>query len=607
MYHEVPENPMISHNRKIAGMGPIHRPDGVAFRLWAPNAHQVALVGTFNSWDASRHLMEREGNGCWYAHVPQARTGHEYRYLLKTPAGELLRNDPYARQVTDAMGNSVVHDPDFDWEGDDFHVPPWNELVLYEMHVGTFNAPPGSDQPGTFATAAERLGHLAALGVNAIEVMPIAEFEGSRSWGYNPSHLYAVEIAYGGPRAFKAFVKECHRHGIAVLLDVVYNHLGPTRLDLWRFDGWDQGGLGGIYFYNDGRARTPWGHTRPDFGRLEVRQFLRDNALMWMEEYHVDGLRCDGTAYIRAVAGPHGQNIPEGWLFLQELNREVRRRFPGRLTIAEDLQNDPGVTEDVDRGGAGFGSQWDAWLRCALRDALTPVFDECRPMGPVRDALSARYNHDAFRRVVFTESHDDDADGRNRLPQDVNPGDPAGWHAQKRSTLGAGVLLTAPGIPMLFQGQEFLTPGRFSDVTPLDWGRRDRHAGLVQLYRDLAALRRNRGGFSRGLCGQHINVFHTNEGGKVLAYHRWDRGGPKDDVVVVANFSHRTYHGYVLGLPRGGRWRLRFNSDWHGYSSQFGGTFSSDTTAHWGRADGLPCHGAVSIGPYSVLIFSQDE
>ncbi len=599
-------NDMISHESKTAGMGALPRKNGVAFRLWAPNAQQVALIGTFNSWQP-RHFMEREGNGYWYAEVPEARTGHEYRYLLKTPAGELYRTDPYARQVTEAMGNAVVHDPAFDWEGDDFRMPPWNELVIYEMHVGTFNARPGTDQPGTFATALERLDHLAELGVNALELMPIAEFEGSRSWGYNPSHLFAVEVAYGGPRGFKTFVKECHRRGIAVILDVVYNHLGPTQLDLWRFDGWAHNGLGGIYFYNDNRARTPYGHTRPDFGRPEVRRFLRDNALMWLDEYHVDGIRCDATVYIRSVSWPDEQYIPEGWQFLQELNREVRQRFPGRITIAEDLQNDARVTEASDHGGAGFGSQWDAGLRCALRDALTAVFDEGRQLGPVRDALQQRYNGDAFHRVIYTESHDDVANGKCRLATDINAHDPAGWHAQKRSTLGAGVLLTAPGIPMLFQGQEFLTPGTFSDDVPLDWNRRDRHAGIVRMYGDLAALRRNRTGVSRGLCGQNVNVFHLNQGGKVLGYHRWLSGGPKDDVVIVANFSHRTYHNYVVGLPRGGRWRLRFNSDWRGYSDLFAGTLSGDCTAHPGQRDGMPFQGAVSVGPYSLLIFSQDE
>jgi 1,4-alpha-glucan branching enzyme len=599
---------MIQNTRNSGGMGPILRPDGVAFRIWAPNAQRVSVVGTFNAWDSGRHPMEREGNGYWYAQVPEARKGHEYRYFLSTPAGELYRIDPYARQVTDAMGNAVVHDPDFDWDGDDFRMPPWNELVVYEMHVGTFHAPHHHpDRPGTFATATARLDHLAELGVNAIELMPIAEFEGSCSWGYNPAHLFAVEIAYGGPRAFKTFVKECHRHGIAVILDVVYNHLGPGRLDLWRFDGWEHNGLGGIYFYNDNRARTPWGHTRPDYGRPEVRQFLRDNALMWLEEYHVDGLRLDATNYIRTVCGSREQEIPEGWQFLRELNREIRERFPGRITIAEDLQHDPRLTQDSRHSGAGFGSQWEPGFLHAVRGAVVPVFDEGRHLHPVKDALLTRYNGDAFQRIIYTESHDDTANNKVRVPQAINSHDPAGWHAQKRSTLAAALALTAPGIPLLFQGQEFLEPASFSDAVPLDWGRAERHRGLVHLYRDLIALRRNRAGMTRGLCGQHVNVHHVNEGGKVLAFHRWDRGGPRDDVVVVANFGHRAYPDYQVGFPREGRWRLRLNSDWQGYSSLFGGMLSGDSTAHGGSSDGLPFRGSVALAPYSVLIFSQDS
>ena len=606
---DVEDTHMVPTNGTINGMGPIPRSDGVAFRLWAPHARKVALVGTFNAWNSSRHEMEREGNGHWYAKVPEAAKGHEYRYLLTTPAGKLWRIDPYARQVTDSNGNAVVHDPDFDWEGDNFRMPPWNELVVYEMHVGTFHVPHNrGDQPGTFETATGRLKHLVELGVNAIELMPVAEFEGSRSWGYNPSCLFAVETAYGGSRAFKAFVKECHRHGIAVILDVVYNHLGPGSLDLWRFDGWHHNDLGGIYFYNDGRARTPWGHTRPDYGRPEVRRFLRDNALMWLEEYHVDGLRCDSTLYIRSTSESGHQEIPDGWGFMQELNREIRERFPGRITIAEDLQHNPRLTQDSRQGGAGFGSQWDAALGCALRAAVVAPYDENRRLHPVKDALCSRYNHDAFQRIIYTESHDDAAcgSGKARLAQEINPWDPAGWHAQKRSTLAAGVLLTAPGIPMLFQGQEFVESRSFSDTVPLDWNRCERHRGIVHLYRDLIALRLNRAGVTRGLCGQHVGVHHVNEGGRVLAYHRWEWGGARDDVIVVANFSHRGYHDYVVGLPRGGRWRLRFNSDWKGYSGLFCGTLSGDCNAVSGRYDQMPFHGALTIGPYSVLVFSQD-
>ena len=139
--------------------------------------------------------------------------------------------------------------------------------------------------------------------------------------------------------AFKKFVKRAHRYGIAVILDVVYNHFGPGDLDLWQFDGWSENDHGGIYFYNDDRAHTPWGDTRPDYGRNEVRQYIFDNVFMWLEEYHVDGLRFDGTAYIHSFPGPGGQDLPDGWNLLQWINGKVAEKFPGRITIAEDLQN----------------------------------------------------------------------------------------------------------------------------------------------------------------------------------------------------------------------------------------------------------------------------
>jgi 1,4-alpha-glucan branching enzyme len=267
--------------------------------------------------------MQAEENGYWYADVAEAQVGDQYRYLLTTAKGEFKRIDPYAREVTNSVGNAIVHNPRFDWEGDNFHLAPWNELVIYELHVGTFNVEEDDNQPGKFGAVAARLGHLKKLGVNAIQIMPVAQFAGERSWGYNPAHIFSVEIAYGGPLAFKKFVKRAHQQGIAVILDVVYNHLGPSDLDLWQFDGWSENNRGGIYFYNDGRAHTPWGDTRPDYGRGEVRQYICDNVFMWLEEYHVDGLRFDGTVYIRTVHGPGSQDLPEGWSLLQWINSQI--------------------------------------------------------------------------------------------------------------------------------------------------------------------------------------------------------------------------------------------------------------------------------------------
>lgn len=589
------------------GMGAILHPEGTAFRVWAPHANGVAVVGSFNDWDPGRHPMTPEGNGYWYLDIPGVRAGAEYRYLLDTPAGKLSRIDPYAREVTNSVGNGVVHDPSFDWEGDDFAIPPWNELVIYEMHVGTFHdEAPGNDAPGEFSSAIRRFRHLKSLGVNAIEVMPIAEFAGDRSWGYNPAHIFAVESAYGGPSGFKEFVKQAHKAGLAVILDVVYNHFGPSDLDLWRFDGWSENDRGGIYFYNDWRSETPWGHTRPDYGRPEVRQFIRDNALMWLDEYHVDGLRMDMTLYIRSVRSDGEPNLPDGWSLVQWINREVREKHPGKITIAEDLQNNEWLTKDVGAGGAGYGSQWDAQFVHPIRHAVTTPDDAHRSMEAVSRAIGFRYNGDAFQRVIYSESHDEVANGKARVPQEIAPDDPEGWFAQKRSTLAAGLVFTAPGIPMLFQGQEFLEGGWFRDNVPIDWHQRDEFRGIIRLYRDLIALRLNREGLTRGLCGHHTHAYHVNDHAKLVAFRRWDRGGPGDDVVVVANFLANPHEGYRIGLPAPGTWRLLFNSDWRGYSDRFEGLATGDVDAKPEGYDGLPASAEIRIAPYSLLIYGRE-
>jgi len=595
----------MSEETKTRGMGAIPHAGGVGFRVWAPHAHRVSVIGSFNGWDGDKHPLQAEENGYWYADVAEAHVGDQYKFLLTTAAGTLKRIDPYAREVTGSVGNAIVHDAGFDWQGDDFRAAPWNELVIYELHVGTFNDQEDTNHPGKFASVTARLEHLKKLGVNAIQIMPVSEFAGERSWGYNPAHIFSVEQTYGGPLAFKRFIKQAHEQGIAVILDVVYNHLGPSDLDLWQFDGWSENNLGGIYFFNDVRAHTPWGDTRPDYGRDEVREFIRDNVFMWLEEYHIDGIRFDCTQFIRTLDGSRDHDLPEGWSLLQWLNDQIDQKFAGLITIAEDLQNNKWLTKDVGAGGAGFGAQWDSNFVHPIRLAVIAPQDEQRSLGAIRDAIGFRYNEDSFDRVIYSESHDEVANGKERVPQEINPDDPKGWYARKRSTLAAAMVFTAPGIPMLFQGQEFLEGEWFRDTVPLDWDQRDEFHGIVRLYRDLIRLRLNRGGFTRGLCGQFTQVYHLHDERKVIAFHRWDKGGPADDVVVVANFFHEPQDGYVIGLPAAGVWKLRFNSDWHGYSDDFQSHPSADVVAEPGEYDGLPCHAALSIGPYSVLIFSQ--
>jgi len=599
-------------------MGAILHPGGVAFRVWAPHARSVAVAGDFNDWSTDRHPLAREQGGYWSVDIDGAvdgnndgaKAGDEYKFVIEGPAGELWRKDPYARAVDHSNGNAIIVDPSFDWSGDEgFRMPPWHELVIYEMHVGTFNDTPGGP-PGDLRTAVARLSHLVELGVNAIQIMPIGEFPGDHSWGYNPADIFAVESAYGAPEALKAFVKAAHGYGLAVIFDVVYNHLGPSDLDLWQFDGWHENGKGGIYFYNDWRSSTPWGHTRPDYGRPEVRQFLQDNAMFWLDEFHADGLRFDMTLFIRTVYGnPHdpGQRLADGGDLMRAINQEIGTRFPWKISIAEDLQDEPWITRAPDAGGAGFDSQWSAAFVHPVRDAIIGREDAHRSMWAVRDAIARRDDSGVTTRVIYTESHDEVANGRARVPYDIWPGNPGSWFSRKRSTLGAVLVFTTPGIPMLFQGQELLEDEWFRDTDPIDWSKKDRFAGIFRLYRDLTRLRRNWWDDSRGLRGRNVNVFHVNDTDKVIAFHRWDEGGPGDDVVVVINFANRTNDSYTLGLPRGGSWKVRFNSDSRLYSDDYGDHPGHDAHADPGARDGLPCTARIGLGPYTALILTQQE
>lgn len=583
---------------------------GSTFRVWAPFAKKVAVIGDFNQWSATANPLVSEGNGNWSADVADALPNHAYKYLVIGQASDeaLYRNDPRARYLK--AGNSVIIDRHFDWGDESFQMPAWNELVIYEMHIGTFTDVPGKD-PGHLTSALEKFPYLKELGINAVEVMPPAEFNGQYSWGYNPAFPFAIEDTFGDPDAFRIFVKEAHRHGIAVIMDVVYNHFGPDALSMWQFDGWSEHGKGGVYFYNDWRCWTPWGDTRPDYGRAEVRQFVRDNAVMWLEEYRVDGLRLDATAFIRNVYGNDNDSrndLAEGYSLMQWINEEVDNRHPWKITIAEDLGCNPWLVKSTDEGGAGFSSQWDIGFLGRIRKSLIVPDDYGRDMHAIAEAIQCRFTGDAFSRVIYTESHDEVANLKERLPEAIWPGNASSWFSRKRSTLGAALVFTSPGIPMIFQGQELLEDRWFDDQDPLDWGKLEQFGGIHDLYRDLIRLRRNWQDNTRGLLGQEVQVYHLNNEDKLIAFHRWEKGGAGDDVIVVMNFADRGHNHYILGLPRPGFWRVRFNSDWNGYSPDFGNHPGFDTkamTMPWGKTDGMVWAGKLGIGPYSVLILSQ--
>jgi 1,4-alpha-glucan branching enzyme len=585
------------------GMGAVPYAGGTMFRVWAPGASRVFVAGDFNGWSQSATELGNEFNGNFSGDVAGAVAGQKYKFVIKAWWGEtFLKSDPRSARVENSTGASIIHDHgSYWWNAVNFQAPPFNEQIIYEMHVGTYNDSPGFG-PGNFQSVIARLDHLQNLGVNVIEILPVAEFPADFSWGFNPSFPFAPESAYGAPNDLKALVDGAHARGISVVLDVVHNHYGPTDLPMWCFTG-DCLGSGGHYFYTDWKANTPWGNTRPDYGRNEVRDYIKDAAQVWLQEYRMDGLRWDATKYMRTTDGSN--YLHEGFTQLQYVNNAIDGTQPWKIMIAEDFGGGELMSRATSAGGAGFDTQWDGGFVHPIRDAIITQNDSSRSMVAVRDAITHKFNGQATQRVIYTESHDEVANGKSRVPESIWPGNAGSWASRKRSTMGAALVMTSPGIPMLFQGQEFLEDGWFADSDPLDWSKAVTYGKITDLYRDLIRLRRNWFNNTRGLRGDQVNVHHVNDSAKVIAYHRWQYGGAGDDVVVLANFSAGTFYNYNVGMPRWGMWRVRFNSDWSGYSNDFANTATLDTDANGPPKDGMGQSANITVGAYSVVILSQ--
>jgi len=559
----------------------------------------------------------------WVGTVPGVKAGDQYRYAIERGGVTREFNDPRAQQLTgfdlpDGFGlpgnddkpRSVVTNSNLSMPT--FTEPTFNTMVIYEMHIGTFNK--------TFTGAIEKLDYLKGLGINTIEVLPVTQnplfsdhTPPNHDWGYDPVQLFAIKSAYGRPQDFKEFVKQCHERQMAVIVDVVYNHFVENSL-LKGFGGFTPSELTrGVYFYGDDRANTGFG-PRPDFGRPQVRQYIIDNALLLLRDYNVDGLRFDDTIDIRTYGPNHDKVNSEGAQMLQEVNfsyRNTEPNQPSKITIAEDLQSSGNITLQTPPVGLEFNSQWDDTMVNVIRDVMTKINDSDRNLGAVKDALQKKMASDVFTRVIYTENHDQvgHPPGQIRLPTLIDTNDHESVFAKKRSTLAAAIMLTSPGIPMIFQGQEMLETRDFSFKMPtmVDFGRvtDPKIKGIVQMYRDLIALRRNLVGETRGLTGQNLNVFHLDSSNKTLAYHRWEIGGEGDDVVVVANFSNVPLLTLNVGFPRQGQWHVRFNSGAEVYDPSFKNGDSFDVMANAGSKDGLNFNANVGIGPYSAVIFSQ--
>ena len=578
-----------------SGMGAVPYADangtGVMFRTWAPNASSVRLRGTFNGWGTTALAKDMPGgkwNDNWSVDVPGARAGQEYKFELNGS----WRKDPRSKRVVNSVGNSIVYDANaFNWGSAGSYVPYHNDLVIYEMHVGSYNAEDWL--PSTFDECAEKIPYLKNLGVSAVELMPVSEFPGDRSWGYNLSDPYAVESSFGGPDGLKRFVKACHENGIAVLLDVVHNHYGPSDLGegMWQYDGWSQNGYGGIYFYNDWKANTDWGSTRPDYGRGEVRAYIKDQIRMFLEEYKVDGFRWDSVYNIRNTSGTWNDS---GNQMLWEVNQMMISEFPNALRIAEDNAFDSDV---------GFQAQWDHGYLSDIRYLATAGSDADRNMDTLAYRLQNRLNGDGFGRVVYVESHDTcgDLNNKHRLPHDIDSSNAWSYYAKKRALLANMIALVTPGIPMIFEGSEMHEDWTFSNNTALRWSLTNTFAGIVQAYADLIHLRRNAYGNTAGLKNaDNITVHHVNNTDKVLGMIRWQNGGQTDDLLIAISCSATARINYSMAFPSSGTWYCLYNSDSMAYDSSFGGMGPAV-----GDAVTAGATASLNLGAYSIQIYSK--
>ncbi len=612
---------------------------GTTFRVWAPNATTVNVWGQFNFYSTNATPLYPEGNGNWSADVAGALNGQQYKYYIvnSTVGTNLFRQDPRSRKVASATGNSYIYNTSsFNWEGDNFTAPGLSNAVIYELNIGSLNDPNAPDYPGTFYNATNMLPYLAWLGISAVEVMPVNQFPCCFSWGYNPVDPFAVDNdAYGGPDAFKAFVRTAHQYGLAVILDTVQNHYGgsdyPNYGDLssglWQFDGSYsmipgtnlEGG--GVYFYQGSYDEAfayccgPWG-PRPDYDTAQVSQYILDNFSMFLGEYHVDGFRWDSPGEI-AGDYPGGDTLTAGQNLVRNASGMIHSYPGGKINIGEDQNEFSGYN--------GFDATWDKNIFYNnVEPQLTAVSDASRSMAAISNAVWMNFNQPnvgsgaptlpGWGTVFFLEDHDISGNGNGpsfqRLPVQIDSADPLGYYARKRSMLGSAITLTTAGIPMLLQGEEMLTTNQFGANEAIDWSLTNTWNGVVSYYRDLVRLRRNLDGRSSGLMGEASSIIWTDNrtNSPMIAYRRWSTGNSGDDVVVICNFSSVPWSAYnigpsgggQLGFPKNGAWYVQLNSDWTKYCSDYGNYGDSGSITVSGGT------GTISIAPYSVLILSQN-
>lgn len=566
---------------------------GAIFRVWAPGATKANLAGEFNGWSMTSLPMTPLGDDYLLRVEPPVAHRNQYKYIFN---GSNWKTDARARAMNQGnYGNSYLIDPQvYAWNDPDFVTPAFEDMIVYELHVGTFSGRnDGLNRMGRYRDVVDQhLDHLLYLGVNVVELMPITEFDYHESWGYNPINHWGPENAYGGPDDLKYMIDVLHQHGIAVVFDIVYNHYSGSGNYLWNYDGTQ------IYFDNPA-VQTPWG-SQADFDRPEVQDYFLENALYWLEEYHGDGFRMDATRFMRDNwIYPEGQ--PSGWELMRRFNDWIDRRKTQAISIAEELPNEIMITRATASGGAGFDSQWHDQFNDDIRQEIIDAAFGYPEMWRVRDAINAGDYPNKTTLLRYVESHDEADDARLAVVIDSN--DPYSKWAKGRSKLAQGLTILVPGIPMFLQGGEWMedTPFGSGSGNRIDWSKATSRAPIVRFIHDVIGLRKNNCGF-RSNAG--FNVFHVNDTDNVLAFHRWCASG--NDLVVVASFKNADLHNYRIGLPQPGVWYELLNSQAAEYDGNGVGN-AGQVTAEPMPYNGMPYSAEITIPEMGLLVFRFNE
>ena len=586
---------------------------GTAFAVWAPNARGVRVIGDFNHWDGRTHPMRSlGGSGVWELFVPGVGEGARYKYAICGPDGVWRsKADPLAEQAEEPPATaSVVTVSRHEWGDGEWMAArkdrmPQNEpMSAYEVHIGSW-------RPGlSYRELADQLvPYVTRLGFTHVEFLPVAEHPFGGSWGYQVTSYYAPSARYGPADDFRYLVDRLHQAGIGVLVDWVPAHFPRDDWALARFDGTP------LYEDPDPRrgAQPDWGTLIFNYGRNEVRNFLVANAIYWLEEFHVDGLRVDAVAsmlYLDYSRQPGewtpnvfggNQNL-EAVAFLQEVNATCYRRSPGITMVAEESTAWPGVSRPVYLGGLGFGMKWNmGWMHDTLGYlARDPVFRHYH-----HNELTFSLVYAFSENFVLPLSHDEVVHGKGSLLGKM-PGDDWRRFAGLRTLLA--YMWTHPGKQLLFMGSEFGQGSEWSAERGLDWWVLDdeMHAGVQRLVQDMNGIYRD--------CPALWELDNSPEGfswidandaaGNTLSFLRLSPGG--DMLACVANFSGSPHHGYRLGLPSAGRWREVINTDAGIYGGSGVGNLGviEATDEPW---HGRPASATISLPPLGVLWLAPQD